>query len=386
MVTKWFDKQGYRTFDVFGEYGKGTPPDVSLVQLLNIDHNNLKPFTKDLFDTSEHPEHFQAALSELSRGIRALFQFQDILDVTLDEDGSPLFNRHYAYYESLMYLRESVVSWLDKNVLAALTLLRPFLELAVLHIYWHLRCEKKNYKPYYDWMKHGKGKPAFKNALDYVFENLPAKEWVEEERLQELKGVVRNAYRTLCAYNHATNIDESIAAKSGGLGNIALESYLYYLELVNMLLRQLVYLFVLAYPMSLFPVEKHEKWAFSSGPMGLFFDKTNYAVLDIYISSHNTAILKRSLGSVADVKLLTEWFDSFRSLTPEEINADWERFAEGIPGFNKGNANDLPQRLAIAKSFNRSVGWALNYVVEHREDNEIPDEILENLRERIIDW
>lgn len=34
-------------------------------------------------------------------------------------------NRHYCYYESLVYLRESASCWMSGNTLAAVTLLRP---------------------------------------------------------------------------------------------------------------------------------------------------------------------------------------------------------------------------------------------------------------------
>jgi hypothetical protein len=223
---------------------------------------------------------------------------------------SDLVNRHYAYYEGLVYLRESVVSWLDRNVLAGLTLLRPFLELFVFHVYWYVRCKHKSYKPYYDWLKHGKGKPGFQNALDYIFNNLPTKGWASEKRLQELKLTIQNGYKTLYAYNHTPQMNESITAKSGGLGNLALESFLYYLELTNILLHQVVYLFILAYPMSLFPVEKHIKWAFS-GPVGLFFDKVNYAIIETCIGPDSAAILKQSLAPVTEVQSLLECFDSF---------------------------------------------------------------------------
>jgi hypothetical protein len=384
MVSKWFNKD-YREFTAYGEYGEGPPSDVSLVGLLNLNHEDLKPFTKDLLNLSQQPQGLQTSISELSRGINALFQFQDILDISLDMETSDLVNRHYAYYEGLVYLRESVVSWLDQNVLAGLTLLRPFLELSVFHVYWYVRCKYKSYKPYYDWLKHGKGKPGFQNALDYIFNNLPIKGWASEKRLRELKLTIQNVYGALCAYNHAPQMNESITAKSGGFGNLALESFLYYLELTNILLHQVVYLFILAYPMSLFPVEKYIKWAFS-GPVGLFFDKVNYAIIETYISPDNAAIMKQSLASVPEVKSLLEWFDSFPTLTAEEINIDWERLTKEVPNLTRENTAHLFARLALMKSHNRSLGWALNYVIDQKQDSEIPDEVMEKLRKRIRTW
>jgi len=384
MVFKWFSEYGKSGFIGVGEYFEGNAPDVPLIKLLDLNDEDIKTFTKNLLDSNELSKDadIQAQLTELSRGINALFQFQDILGVSVDTD---LINQHYCYYESLVYLRESVVSWLDRNVLAALTLLRPFLELSVFHLYWYLLCKESNNRPYYDWLKYDKGKPSFKDALKYVFGNMPAKGLVSKQRLEELNQSIRNTYKCLCAYNHTPKMDESITAKSGGFGNISLESFLYYLRMITLLLRQVVYLFILLYPMSLFPVERHKKWGFG-GPVGLFFDKINYMRLEAYIDSENIITLKQDLNSMPEVKSLIEWFDSLPTLTSEEIDADWKRLEQAHPEFEGSNANSLPQRLALEKSYRRSQGWAMNYVVDRTKDVEIPDEIVERLEKRIRDW
>jgi hypothetical protein len=384
MISKWFSEYGKRSFIGFGEYFEGNAPDIPLTKLLNLSDEEIRTFTKDLFDSNELSKDadIQALLTELSRGINALFQFQDILSVSVDTD---LINQHYPYYESLVYLRESVVSWLDRNVLASLTLLRPFLELSVLHLYWYLICKESDNKQYYDWLKRDKGKPTFQDALNYVFKNMPAKGLVSEQRLQELEQSIRNIYKGLCAYNHTPKMNESIAARSGGFGNISLESFLYYLHVTTLLLRQVIYLFILIYPMSLFPVERHKKWGFG-GPVGLFFDKTDYMRLEAYIGLQNITTLKQDLNSIPEVQSLIEWFDSLPTLTSEQINADWKQLEQANPAFKKSNAKSLPERLALEKSLRRSRGWALNYVVDHIQDVEITEEILERLKRRVKDW
>jgi hypothetical protein len=383
MVFKWFSEYGKRSFSGVGEYFEGNAPDVPLNTLLDLNDEDLKPFTKNLLGPNELSEDvdIQALLTELSRGINALFQFQDILSVSVDID---ITNQNYPYYESLVYLRESVVSWLDRNVLAAITLLRPFLELSVLHLYWNLRCKKSN-EPYYDWLKHDKGKPGFQDALNYVFENLPTKGRISEQRLQELNQSIRNIYKGLCAYNHTPKMDESVTAKSGGFGNISLESFLYYLHITTLSLRQVVYLFILVYPMSLFPVERHKKWGFG-GPIGLFFDKMNYTRLETYVGSENITALKQDLSSVPEVESLTAWFESLPTLTSEEIDADWKRLEQKNPEFKSSNASDLRHRLALEKGQRRGFGWAMNYVADRTQEVEIPDETLERLRKRLRDW
>ncbi len=211
---RWFHTEGYREFGALGEYGEREAPVIPLTSLLNISSENIKPFTKDILDTDteQRSELFQASMNELSRGLHALLQFQDILDVSLDPHDNDIINRHYAYYESLVYIRESIVSWLDGNALSALILLRPFQELTTLHLYWYLRCRHSTYEPYYSWLRDNRGKPSFLRALNYVCKNMPSKGYVSEKRLKELKQVLGNIYKELSVYHHVTKMNESIVA------------------------------------------------------------------------------------------------------------------------------------------------------------------------------
>jgi len=141
---RWFT-DGDPNFFAFGEYFDGsTPPFASFQILLQLDNENLKPFTKDALEFLKNDK----SAIELNWGFRAYSQFQDLLGLTMSND-SPVWNRHYCYYESLVYLRESITAWLDQNVLAAMALIRPFLELSIFHLYWYLRCEHNEYTDFY---------------------------------------------------------------------------------------------------------------------------------------------------------------------------------------------------------------------------------------------
>ena len=372
-------------FFSLGEYFEGPAEDISLKALLNLNDDNLTPFAKTLLDANKIHENLELILKELTRGIRAFSEFQDILDVPLNTSDTGIINRHYAYFESLVYLRESVVSCLNGNLLAALTLLRPSLELAIIHLYWFSKCElDKSYKLYYKWLKSHASMLPFKNSLDYVIDKLPSKEHVDEKRLQELKQITTSIYKSLCAYHHSPKIDESVTVKSG-VGGISLEILFYYLHIATILLHQMVYLFILSYPMSLFPVERHKKWSFS-GPVGIFFDKTNFAILEHFVGSHNISALKEQLENIPRVQSLIEWFESFPELTPEEMDADWAKLEEEVPNLKKEGTKDIRQRLALAKSLNRSRNWALNYSVEAKQKNSLSDETIEYLKKRVRNW
>ena len=204
---KWFTDDNPEFFS-FGEYFDGDiAPYVSFSVLLQLDHGNLKPFTRDALDFLEADE----SAIELNWGFRAYSQFQDLLTLTIN-DNSPVWNRHYCYYESLVYLRESIVTWLDQNVLASMTLVRPFLELSIFHLYWYLRCEHNNYDDYYLWLEGKKGKPPFKNQLDFVFDHLPTKDFVSPKQLDKIKQILTNSYKEASTHNHTPKIDESVVS------------------------------------------------------------------------------------------------------------------------------------------------------------------------------
>jgi len=92
------------------------------------------------------------------------------------------------------------------------------------------------------------------------------------------------------------------------------------------------------------------------------------------------------LSSMPYVESLIEWVDSFPTLTLEEIDADWERLGQDEPYFKKPDVNNLFQRLAFMKGYNRSLTWAMNYIVEHTQDVDIPNEVIEKIRKQVRNW
>ena len=370
----------------YGEYfSSDESPDVSLIHLLSLDTDKLKPFTKAVLDESEYPQDFKETMKEIRFGIHAYSQFQDILDIAIsfDNPNDSMLNRHYCYYESLVYLRESVVAWLEENILAGLVLLRPFLELAVFHLYWYLRCKDGDYEPFYKWLTNEKGKPPFKNQFEYVFSHLPTLNWLDEKRINLTKTTLENIYRTCCAYNHTPKVDESILSLGSGRGQISALGFFYYLSFANILLRQVVHLYVLAYPMSLFPVERHKKWAVS-GPVGLFFDKNNFAILAAYLGKETVSGLRKKLVLMPEIKSLLEWYEQHPDLSAEEINTDWERFKK--ENNIQQDAEHIGQMIASGKSHSRALGWALNYLQVPKNVDDISDEMLTKMRQLLRVW
>jgi hypothetical protein len=291
------------SYYVIGEYFPGeTPTNIPIESILSINREELKPFTLDLLESLRDEDSFK----EICLGIRAYTQFQDILEVEL-EDEIPLINRHYCFYESLFYLRESIVSWLDKNVLSAMVLIRPYMENSIFHLYWYLRGDEKGYESFYKWMEGKKHKPPFQNQLDYIFSNLTTKKVLDSKRVSYIKQIIKNFYKSMSAYNHTPKIDESMVTMGGGYGNSSFYSFWFYVENLKLLLRQLIYLYILIYPMALFPVNRFRKWGYG-GVSGVYFDENNAAILRAYLGQKNYEKMRDSICMHKKVISLVDWF------------------------------------------------------------------------------
>lgn len=379
---KWFTDNNPGIF-TFGEFFDGNkPPFVSLGILLQLENRNLKPFTKDALEFLQTNE----SAIELNWGFRAYSQFQDLLGLSLN-DNSRMWNRHYCYYESIVYLRESIAAWLDQNVLAAMVLIRPFLELSIYHLYWYIKCEHDGYRDYYLWLEGKKGKTPFQNQLDFIFDNLPTKDFVSPKRLEKTKEILNQCYKSACIYNHTPKLDESIMSLGDGAGRASFYLFSYYLTSLNLVIRQLIYLYILCYPMSLFPVDRYKKWGYG-GTVGLFFDFANFAVLKEYVGSENLKKMKPDFQKFQEVKDLLSWFEGQPNLNKMELEKTWQEFVSDKPNISKNkHAHIKEHRLAMFKAEFRGLGWFTNYFHEPpKSEDEISDEKLEKIMKHINNW
>jgi hypothetical protein len=294
-----------------------------------------------------------------------------MLDISR-ESGVPVFNRHYCYYESLVYLRESIVSWLDGNVLAATTLLRPFMELAVLHLYWYSRSRIEGYGPYYEWLAGNIAKPPFRNQVDYIFDHLPIKACFDEGELDTVRSSLTEIYRWGCIYNHTPKVEESlfhIARGSGAKGRTRQDlvvALAYYPLVCAPLLQEVLCTFLLAYPMALFPVERYAKWGFASGPVGTFIDITDGTILREALGRKRFEAIKSKVKHSSEIKEKLDWFAEEPNLSEEELGNSWSDFQRSnnvdLSHMDARMANSWAARVSMTKSCLRALGWAMNYM------------------------
>ena len=391
---KWFPEQREYLSIVRDPDYQGSPDSI-LLTILGISRKNLKPYTEDLFSLFRENQEF----SELVSGIQGYIEFQDILDISINAelDFKPrtaaeilrmhVWNRHYCFYESLFYLRDSISSWLDGNLLASLALLRPFLELSVLHIYRHVTADKNGHEKHLEWVHGKKNKPNFHAMVDLSVERIEAAEFCNTERLNLLKESLKKAFKNLCAYNHSPQLDESISTMSKGNLSISAESVLFYLVVASFVLRQVIYLFVLAYPTSLFPVDKYKKWGVSP-PVGLYFDEYNYAAIREFLGEGNLETLKLQLENCDDVVDLMSFYNSCEDLPDETLNELWANFCKQTKMQMNSSITDRKKRILLSKAVIRAINWASSYTEkdnEGRMDNDTLDSLMNSWR-KLKDW
>ena len=354
-------------------------PRRDITSLIGIDEEHIKPLSGELLALPQ----LQSELTEASAGYQAFFEFQDILGVSIHEDGSTLLNRHYCYYEAMSYLREYFTSWIDLNPIASLTLVRPFLELALTHIYWFLRCEDEGYRPYEDWLSGKRGKPNFGQIHDYVFGNLPSRAYVRADRYRNLRDSLKSIYSWSCAYNHTPKVEESVVGIRGDRGGVPFTALKYSLSNLNFLLKQIVFLYVLAYPMMLFPVDRFSKWAYG-GVLGVFVDRVCASTIKAYLGEKSYASLRDQLGSMEEVTELLNWYHSQPEMTSEQQDEHWVRMR--TESQIKSNPDEIYKRLTLHKSYIRGVNWHINYIHDPPDISMFPDVAVDHMSENLKEW
>jgi hypothetical protein len=370
-------------FETLGEFFSGdVPPQRSLLDSVGLSQEELKPFSAALLSEIEHED----SIKRLIRGLTSYSQFQDILSYSVDLEKDPCvqYNRHYCYYESLVYLRESVRSWLDGNILGALVLLRPFAELSLLDAYWNLKFDSGAEEEFHRWFNTGNGKPhPFGNLVKLLLSNLPGAECASDEKKKIVTSVLLNFWRAWSAFNHTPLVKESTVTQNRGTERLSWDSIFLYVFQLDMLLQQLIYIYVMAYPLSLFPVDVYRKFGFS-GPVGVFFDPNNGAHLSSYLGGTNWNKMRSEFILIEDVVKALDWFEKLPSKSDQEIlltiPLSIEKLADPTVAVSIGRS------IAQKKCEMRAFGWWFNYYHLSGTESDPPDDVVHSISDRIRNW
>ena len=132
---------------------------------------------------------------------------------------------------------------------------------------------------------------------------------------------------------------------------MSLDSFYLYLATVDLLLSQIVYLYVLVYPMVLFPVERTKKWGVC-GPIGIYVEANAHSLLKAYLGEKSIQTLRASLSGLPQVTDLLEIFNNQPDLSDAEQEEEWNDFVQGVGV--KENPPQWPARIALNRSYYRA--------------------------------
>lgn len=381
----------YKTpFIGYAEFFEGNPPEPNLLNILNISRKELNSFgMENIMKRKKEPE-INAYFKKLSYGIQAYLQFQDLLDYSIsvqDPDAmkEDLFAcRHYCYFESIVYLRQTTISLFNNNSLSALVLMRPFLELSILNLYWHYISKTKGFYQLIRWLKGERGKPPFQNSLIYITENQTLLFPNITKDINIIKSNLKRLFDSFSDYNHTPKISRSLGEKSGGLNIFHFEDLLYSLHMLNILLYWIVFLYTIAHPMILFPVDEYKKFGFKA-PMNVFADDCNYKIINRYLDPKHQKTLTETLSNSDIVTGNLDFYNQQRDLTENEIAQSWNESIRKKK-FNKENMDKLKTE---EKAKHRALQWSMSYFIyeDFKENQKInyTDEEINNIFSKFYD-
>lgn len=363
-----------------GSYFKENPPtSYSLERVLHLKEDELNRFGRLLIDfLDKQPEDYKKSYADLTWRIKAWLEFQDLMDLEMDIEGSDTtakLNYHYCYFEATRTLIESLHSGINGYFHAAIALLRPFIELAVLEIYFREKRKKEgNYKSFQKWFNCNnckQGQP-FKNTVNYIFNS------GHNRSFPVVRKRIFSAYQGTCKYVHKPRFDESFAyiRKTNTL-EPSLEAIYYWIYFTSIVLQSLLWLYVVSNPICLFPVDIVKKFGYN-WPIGLFADRSNALIIEKALGKQDFDAFRDDFRDNPRVRTILEWYNEQPDKTEDEIEASWQTFAKTFVGA-EAITTCKAERIALTKAHLRTILWIFSYLPIENKLLEIPinDSVLE---------
>ena len=354
-----------RIFTSSGSFYTRLPEDISLRNILQIKKGYLSKRGEFILHILENRQgkdkkHF----SDLCWRIQAWLEFQDIMNRSIDweSDNDPLnLSCHYCYYEATRILVEILESGINGYFNSSIALLRSFIELAVLQIYFKERDD--NYNSFYKWFNGKSGHSPFKNTVNFIFSKDKNKKFVvvKERLLGEYSGT--------SIYVHKPRLDESFTIMRGSNTlEPSLESIFYWMFVTSMALQSAIWLYVITHPLCLFPVDLVKKFGYN-WPEGIFFDRTNTMILKRALGDTDFEEFKRDLKDNQWVQDMLQFYNDQPSKSDEEIEETWQKLPSNKEKTLK-NVKEEGKRIAQLKSESRAIFWAFTYLNPINEIND----------------
>lgn len=288
--------------------------DNNLMRVFAISNEELSDFGRKLHEQlsdTDFPEY--SIVYNAVWGSQAFVELHDI-QPPVSQGETHTLKCNYAFLESVSALRNSVICALNGQVYAALTVLRPTLELFVFHYWWRNRLDKhRDSSDYYEWLIEGTRLPGFSAVVKELYTELNFSPHASTK--EDLISI----WKKLCAYVHKPSFYESLTLQRGStVPGIFISETLYWMDLLVRALKCMIDIAICYSPQILFPAPLLRKFGFNY-PIGLFFDQSNYIPLKEFLGDELIDMYKNYYHEDEGCKSLFKFVRSREDLTDQEI-------------------------------------------------------------------
>jgi hypothetical protein len=371
-------KKEILTFLVTDDYIEESEPEKKRIEdILLLDDKELAPVSERILSNeSNFRSNIEQELDDVNWSVRAYMQYQDILNRSYSsnslDDSDPeskgldvedFMNRNYCYYESILYLRQSILSFLNDNFHSAFLSLDQFFSLCLHHCYWELNKKESGIREYYDWLK-GKELRLGRNILiDRIIEYLIRTRETDHDNFDDIENCLKRLAEIHDLKSDVPRLQDSVTLEQGGFkgsNNDIIENYL---EIVSETVSEMNKLLLHVYPLILFPVNIHKKFGFF-WPGGILVEDSNSKIIRKSVGSDSFKELKSLYSDNTEVVETLEWFHAQKTMSRDKIKESWQK-AKDCQEFDlirEQNPNSLDEKIRLIKCQNRIIGWMTNYM------------------------
>lgn len=373
MVTR---SPGHATSGGFGYIGRAHHvPRTSLrdtLRYFEIDEPPEAQAPLDYWDREQSPLYLLAA-----RGIGGWLDFllalptRAIADRSDEGDAAradPISLAHHSYLEATLTLGDSIAAGIAGHARAATALIRPFVEHAVTEVYVNRQEGDERLHRYLAYLRGAGHRPRFGMMLDEIFQE-------DGFRLiASFREQVEAVYSASSSPLHVPTVDDSgLELRDGNRARSTPGEMTFWLGTLGIAVHRMLVLMAVRYPMALFPVDVVARFGYG-GPVGMLVDDVISKGIADGIGIRHASALREMLKDDPSVSGILEWYANFPTLSEEEIEADWERFAasheQSAESFRGAPAE---ARSSLMRASFGGIVWALDRIAAARYVTAGPD-------------
>jgi hypothetical protein len=199
----------------------------------------------------------------------------------------------------------------------------------------------------------------------------------QEDRFRDIasfRNQVDAVYSASSSLLHVPTVDDSgLEMRDGNRARSTPAEMTFWVGSLGLAVHRMVVLMAVRYPMALFPVDVISRFGYG-GPIGILVDEVVSEGVADGLGPRHARALREMLNADPYVTGILEWYGAFPSLSADEIDADWERFAASYDHSAATFRGAPPEvRAALMRASLGGMIWALDRIAAGRYVTVGPD-------------